>query len=222
MLQRLRDLAFVLLGRPDGAFGLTIAGPRRYVGGRWETLSRLQLQFVIEQGLRPDHCLLDIGCGSLRAGAALIRYLEPDNYLGLEKERRLVEYGIERELGRATLAQRRPQFVISDTFEFERFTKQPDYCLAQSVFTHLTPDDILACLTKLHAFVRRGTIFYATFYVAAGADAPRNPHRSHAHRIFRYRQSDIEAFGTAAGWTSLWIGEWGHPQQQQMMQFTAF
>jgi len=44
--------------------------------GQW------QLDFLVGQGLRPWHCLLDLACGSLRAGVRFIDYLEPGHYLG--------------------------------------------------------------------------------------------------------------------------------------------
>ena len=44
---------------------------REVIGGMWEELGRLQKRFLIEQGLKPDHRFLDMGCGSLRAGVPL-------------------------------------------------------------------------------------------------------------------------------------------------------
>lgn len=38
---------------------------RDIVGGRWEETARAQMAALRDAGLRPDHRLLDIGCGSL-------------------------------------------------------------------------------------------------------------------------------------------------------------
>ena len=56
---------------------------RGAVGGRWEEMGRLQLDFLVKQGLRPSDELLDVGCGALRAGLHFIRYLKPGNYFAL-------------------------------------------------------------------------------------------------------------------------------------------
>ena len=69
---------------------------RAYVGGLWEEIGRLQFEFLLRQGLAPSDCFLDIACGSLRWGVHFINYLDPGNYLGIEKQRRLVELGIEK------------------------------------------------------------------------------------------------------------------------------
>ena len=58
--------------------------PRQAVGGLWDHLGPLQLEVLRAHGLRPEHRLLDIGCGSLRGGRHLMRYLEPGNYWGLD------------------------------------------------------------------------------------------------------------------------------------------
>jgi hypothetical protein len=79
---------------------------RAYVGGLWEGIGRLQFEFRLRQGLAPSDCFHDIACGSLRGGVHFINYLDPGNYLGIEKQRRLVELGIEKELGRAAFLSR--------------------------------------------------------------------------------------------------------------------
>jgi hypothetical protein len=69
---------------------------RAYVGGLWEEIGRLQFEFLLRQGLAPSDCLLDITRGSLRGGVHFINYVNPGNYLGIQKQRRLVELGIEK------------------------------------------------------------------------------------------------------------------------------
>src|SRR3954467_1442195 len=89
-------------------------GHRRYVGGSWDEFGRLQFDFLVGQGLRPENVLVDVACGSLRAGVHLIPYLDPGNYLGIEKERLLIEGGLEHELPAAVREERRPELVVSD------------------------------------------------------------------------------------------------------------
>src|ERR1700678_1283527 len=69
-LIRLRRTIHRKLGRPDGALGLNLLGHREYVGGLWEVIGKLQFDFLISRGLKPEHVFLDIACGPLRGGAA--------------------------------------------------------------------------------------------------------------------------------------------------------
>ena len=57
---------------------------RGYVGGMWEEIGKVQIDFMVGQGLRPDDVFVDVACGSLRAGRHFISYLDPANYLGLD------------------------------------------------------------------------------------------------------------------------------------------
>src|SRR6185312_1001449 len=45
---------------------------------------QFQMSFLRGQGLLPRHSLLDYGCGVLRGGIPLIRYLDAGNYVGLD------------------------------------------------------------------------------------------------------------------------------------------
>src|SRR5260370_29281117 len=44
---------------------------------------RRQLDALLEEGLRPESRVLDIGCGRLRAAYSLIHYLHPGCYHGI-------------------------------------------------------------------------------------------------------------------------------------------
>lgn len=48
---------------------------RGKVGGMWEEIGMLQFQFLVAQGIRAEHRLLDVGCGCLRGGIHLTGYL---------------------------------------------------------------------------------------------------------------------------------------------------
>ena len=60
---------------------------REFVGGLWEEIGELQFQFMVAQGLRPEHRLVDIGCGALRGGLHFVRYLDRGHYYGLDLNR---------------------------------------------------------------------------------------------------------------------------------------
>jgi ubiquinone/menaquinone biosynthesis C-methylase UbiE len=193
-------------------------GHRQYVGGLWEVLGRLQFRFMIEQGLQPQHVFLDIACGSLRGGVRFIPYLDRGNYLGLDIQQRLIDIGIRHELGPQLNEIKKPEFVVSDAFEFGRFSKQPDFALAQSLFTHLTEADIALCLRNLRSKAKSKTKFYATFFESE--QPMKNPEHSHSHKNFFYTQKQMTQFGEASGWFTRYIGDWKHPRRQMMLEYS--
>ena len=78
------------------------SGYRRFVGGAgdyWELIGQLQFRFLVDHGLAPSETFVDVGCGALRGGVKLIRYLAPDRYLGIDKHIELIIYGVANELG---------------------------------------------------------------------------------------------------------------------------
>ncbi len=175
MIDALKARAFVALGRPDGRLGIWLMGHRQYVGGDWDALGRLQFEFMLKMGLKPQHVLLDVGCGALRAGVKFIDYLDEEKYLGLDREKRLIQIGIKQELGRDLMRRKSPEFVVSDNFEFEKFSKQPDFAIAQSLFTHLAEADIRLCLQKLRRFMNPGGRFYATWFITDESHVNESP-----------------------------------------------
>lgn len=204
--------------RKEGKRGIRALGHREYVGGLWEEIGRLQFDFLVQQGLHSSHCLLDIACGSLRAGIHFIKYLERGHYLGIDKERRLIELGIEHELGRAVYEAKTPEFVVSDRFEFDRFSRRPQFSIAQSLFTHLNEADIGLCLGNLGRFVERGHVLFATFFEGVSSG---NLATSHSHFGFCYSRDDMLRFGRQAGWHATYLGHWQHPRNQMMMKYEA-
>lgn len=197
---------------PHGPEGIRKAGHRRYIGGMWEEIGKLQLDFLVSQGLKPGHVFVDVACGSLRAGVHLVPYLDEGNYLGIEKEEELIKAGVEKELGRELADKKKPEFVISSSFEFEKFSRRPDYGIAQSLFTHLPPAIIETCFAKLRTFMQPDGRFYATYFES---DSPAsNPEEPHDHGFFVYTRRQMEEFGEKHGWKAEYIGKWNHPRDQ--------
>src|SRR6476619_7354649 len=57
---------------------------RDFVGGLWDLAGTHQLRFLVAHGLRPWMRLLDLGCGCLRGGIHLVRFLDPGRYYGID------------------------------------------------------------------------------------------------------------------------------------------
>jgi hypothetical protein len=203
--------------RPEGPEGVKTLGHRAYVGGLWDEIGSLQFEFLVNRGLKPHHYLLDVACGSLRAGVHFISYLDRGHYLGIEKEQSLLQAGLENELGPTMFAEKQPQLVISKDFEFGKLGNRPNFALAHSLFTHLPAHVINDCLTKLRGFIQDDGAFYATFN-----EVPReivNPETPHDHANFQYTRQQLERLAASSGWTAEYIGDWNHPRNSKMMRF---
>jgi hypothetical protein len=192
-------------------------GHRRYVGGNWDAVADGTLAFLVSQGLRPDHVLLDIACGSLRLGSRAIPYLNAGNYLGLDKEASLIDAGLVNELDSKLVADRRPEFVISESFEFSRFSRKPDFAAAYSLFTHLTPDAIDLCLKNLAPAIKPETTLFVTFQKRN--PLWRNPTRSNSFASFRYSTSEMLEFGRRNGFVGEYLGGWMPEAVQKVVRY---
>jgi SAM-dependent methyltransferase len=199
---------------------------RTAVGGLWDELGALQFDYLVAQGLKPEHRLLDVGCGSLRGGLRFIAYLDTGNYHGIDISSHLLAAG-RRELAKAGLAAREPHLIVDDAFRFGRFSVPFDYALAVSVFTHLPFNVIMRCLTEVERVLVPGGRFYATFYLNHGQRLNVAPYKERAAGTttidsdpFYY---DPDIFRWAVAESSLdftLIGDWKHPRNQQLMLFT--
>jgi hypothetical protein len=114
---------------------------RAYVGppADYDLIAAHVFCLLSKLGLRADHRLTDIGCGSLRIGRLLIPFLNPGMYTGVEPNQWLVEEGIEKEVGSDQVRIKAPIFHFrSDAQGIPAHSQR--WVLAQSIFTHCGPD----------------------------------------------------------------------------------
>jgi SAM-dependent methyltransferase len=186
----------------------TGADYRAHVGPAeaYDVLGALQFNLLTALGLREDHTLLDIGCGSLRGGRLFIPYLLPGHYFGVEPAAAVVEQGLERELGGSIVAVKRPHFSYDADFRLDVFGVQFDFVLAQSVFSHVAPQQIRACLSAAREVMRSGALFAAS-YEAGDRDYAGAPGYNYG---VTYRPETFAGFVSSAG-LALTPIEWPHP-----------
>src|ERR1017187_10183961 len=89
----------------------TLVGP----GMVWDQLKQYQFNILTRLGLKPEHSLLDIGCGPLTVGLRLISYLNKGNYVGVDlRPQPLIE--AYRLIAKYSLVHQNPTFINSTTF----------------------------------------------------------------------------------------------------------
>lgn len=199
------------------------------IGGMWEEIGRLQFDFLVAEGLEPTDSLLDVGCGSLRGGLHFIRYLERGHYCGVDRDRELLLAG-SKLVKDKRLTEKEPRLVQMGDFSFQSLGSRFDYALAQSVFTHLSLNEIIRCLVGIDAVLEPGARFYATFFENAEGKAnlrsvthptiDRQPLRTHFDSDpYHYDVSTFQWACEGLGLTPRYIGEWDHPRNQMMIVF---
>lgn len=162
-----------------------------YVGGKWEEAGKRQLDLLVKEGMKPDHILLEIGCGCARAGKYFIKYLDKGRYIGIDHHSWLVKVGRD-ELGEDLMEEKKPFFIIDDNFTFLP-NVTIDFAIAKSVFTHLTKERIKQCLKNLAPIL--GGAFYTSIWVG---DSSKNPKEDHDNQRFSYTVDEIKEL--APGW----------------------
>lgn len=111
---------------------------RAYVGppAQYDFMGATQFRLLTALGLTEEHKLLDIGCGSLRAGRFLIQYLLPGGYVGIEPNSWLWEQAMEVEIGKDIFEIKKPRLLADPDFTLEDVGGLMDFVVAQSIYSH--------------------------------------------------------------------------------------
>jgi SAM-dependent methyltransferase len=189
--------------------------PKIAIGGKWEELGKLQINFLIQQGLTAESSFLDIGCGTLRGGRHFIRYLNPGKYYGMDLSKQAIEYG-KQLIIKENLINKKPQLIVNDNLKFQEFSGQCfDFMLAQSVFTHLKPEHIQECLLHIRHLMQPDSRFFFTFHYSA---APIQTGSVDFRYPFSWFQELADQYGFNIYNRSL---EYAHPRQQWLAEITC-
>lgn len=143
-----QDIAQSKTLRPGGAHYRAYVGPPT----QFDFMGATQFRLLTSLGLREEHHLIDIGCGSLRSGRYLLNYLLPGRYTGVEPNPWLWQQAVENELGADLITLKSPRFLAEDDFQLTKVVaSSADYIVAQSIYSHTGQD---ALLTSLKAAAR--------------------------------------------------------------------
>ena len=137
--------------------------PDRKFHYRWYELGEWQFDTLIQLGLEPQHDLLDLGCGPMRLGQFAIPYLEEGRYFGIDAYPPYIRLG-NRILEECGITRQRT-IIHSTSFEFEKLGSEFDFAVAQSVFTHLSGEQVYECIGKLKPFMRPGSRLLFTYLI---------------------------------------------------------
>lgn len=199
---------------------------RSWVGGKWDTVGPLQIEFMKTQGLLAHHTLLDIGCGCFRGGQYFIDYLDRGNYYGIDINASILNAGLG-DLKKAGRLLKQPHTLINGNFEFHKFNVTFDFAVAISVFTHINLNHIGRCLVELRKVLKPKGVAFISFFQA---DHPIQISESRKRAGLRtthydsdpyhYSFEEIAWMATNADLHVELIEDWNHPGNQGMLKFT--
>ena len=119
--------------------------------GVWKDLEAYQFRVLQEHGLKPEHRLLDIGCGPLQGGVAFIRYLQPNSYVGIDTSQRSLDAAFG-QIEHHRLAAKNPRLLCSTSFgDAELGPDQFDYFWASQILYYFDE----ALMTRLFQFLAK-------------------------------------------------------------------
>jgi SAM-dependent methyltransferase len=210
----------VKLGREDGWH-------RRVVGGAtWDEAGERHLAFLREHGLRPEHHVLDLGCGSLRTGVQLLEYLEDGHYVGVDHDAALIEAGVKVEAPRAGVDPSRGHYYVSSVTDLAKLDGCFDVIFSAGVVQDMPLEDVAkmfaAAIPKLTAGGRMFVAFFeAPSPVTLEPIERPGPAYSYFDRPLRHVDyRSLARFAEACGGQPELLGDWGDPHGQMMMMVT--
>jgi SAM-dependent methyltransferase len=189
---------------------------RAYVGppAQYDFMGLTQLALLYAAGLREHHKLLDLGCGSLRAGKLLIPFLAERHYCGIEPNRWLVEEGIAQNLGADLVQRKAPRFDFNADFDCSVFGEHFDYAVAQSILSHTKVGMAARCVANMAKALAPDGLLLATFVLPDGREREIDPPGDEwvYPGIVHISAPTIAAIFTDAG-LHFWALPWFHPRQ---------
>ena len=168
-----------------------------YSGGNvrdFERVGRHTFQTLLADGLIPSHRLLDFGCGSLRNGYWLMRFLNSGNYYGIEPVEKGVRAGLKHLIGPELEAFKQPTFLFSRDNDIGAFGVPFDYVVARSILSHTCPGMLHKILETFARSSPKGTLF-ASYWRLDLPGPPRWWQRRQRYNpeITRYKNMAVDA-----------------------------
>jgi SAM-dependent methyltransferase len=133
----------------------------------FERVGRLGFQVLLAEGLLPESRVLDVGCGALRLGYWLMRFLDPGCYFGIEPQAQMLRTGLEQLVEPEVVARAQARFAHNDDFDFSVFGERFDFVFARSIWTHAAEPQITAMLDSFARTAGPDGVFLASYYPAS-------------------------------------------------------
>ncbi|MBV1936800.1 class I SAM-dependent methyltransferase [Streptomyces sp. BV286] len=183
---------------------------------RWAQIGRMQFDYLVRHGLRPEHRMLEIGCGNLRAGRLFIDHLDSGNYYGIDISPDIL-IAAQDTLVREGLQAKLPHLTLTDDLTFAFLPDAHfDVVHAHSVFSHSPAHVIDECLAHVGRILAPGGFFDFTFDRTEGTE------HQVLHEDFYYRTETLAGLAARHGLSARFLDDWeALPHRQSKLRVTA-
>lgn len=179
--------------------------------GFWKQLQRYQFDVVSGLGLRPEHCLLDIGCGPLQGGIRFISYLQPGGYVGVDQNPAVIEIAQE-EVSRHKLWDKKPRLILSHDFGDDQLdSADVDFIWMSQILYYFDEKKIHKLCAMIRRRLRPGGIMAGDILGPASdrsflRDPKSSVHTAESlHTIARCHGLQVQELG--------YLGDFGYPRR---------
>jgi ABC-type polysaccharide/polyol phosphate transport system ATPase subunit/SAM-dependent methyltransferase len=148
----------------EGDVSLDDSPHRRASGGHWQASGEWQFDLLRRHGLKPEHYVLDVACGSLAAAIHFLPYLDEHRYWGVERNRAWLIAGFTIELPRAGVSRDRGYFLVDNGFELKGTPDCFDFAIANSVFPSASFNAVARCIATVLTRLKPSGVFFATWF----------------------------------------------------------
>jgi hypothetical protein len=182
---------------------------------RWLVLGEMQFEYLVRHGLSPEHHLLEIGCGMLRAGWRFIDYLEPGHYYGLDISPDILLHA-QKTISGYELQDKLPHLTLVQDLRFEFLPDEHfDAVHAHSVFSHSPIEIIDECLAHVARVMKPDAFFDFTFDRTIGVE------HQVLNEAFFYRSETLISLAERHGLDARLMEDWeAGPHQQSKIRVT--
>lgn len=181
----------------------------------FDTHSETHYDYLIEQGLKPEHVFLDVGCGACRTAQKIVPYLHKNNYYGVDRMPELIEFGLNEVFDEQTVFGKNPKFSVNSEFNLDFVDKPVDYVWCQSLMSHLDEHDIKKCLNNIKRLCHDNTRIYFTYFQRQGQERHQNIN-SNSKVDIQYDKKVMDNIVSECGYTKIFNNAFGHPRGQWM------
>lgn len=169
---------------------------------------RFQLEFARNHGLSRGAMMLDYGCGALAAGMLFIDYLDVGCYIGADISAGVIDEG-HRRLADSGLSGKGAQLQLIRGTSLEQLRNERfDFVWAQSVLTHMPPEDVRSLFVEVGSLLRSDGVFFATF-------SRDDKVHEHQFKDWYYTREHMRSTAEDTGYDLEFVDTWRHPHDPE-------
>ena len=174
-------------------------GYKAAIGGgeNWEEHGDLQRDFLIARGLKPEHRLLDIGCGTGRLARKIVPYLVEGGYFGLDISHEALRAATQLSYDEGWF-DRSPRFFQGT---LPSYAEPFHFAWAFSVFIHLPLEDVRGVMDRVARCLRLTGQFLFSY-------VPEDRSWRSGLKQFRHTINDYKSATGGAGLTFEDVPDW--------------